>query len=145
MPRWRFVSLGLPLDCYRHPHPRSRSSGLRVHSVGPWSGPDAIIVPDPYEGNAFDFDKAFADKKVKAAIFRAAQGLTVDTAVMLAPKEAKRRGIPFGIYLLGMSAQPWRDSKGKLQAGQDPIAQADLLVKSAGETGANMLALDIEA
>lgn len=115
-----------------------------AHPPGPWSNPDAIIVPDPYEGNAFDFDKAFADKKVKAVIFRAAQGLTVDKAVYARAKEAKQRGIPFGIYLLGMSSQPWTGAGGKVHSGLDPIAQADLLVKIGHETGANALALDIE-
>lgn len=114
------------------------------HDPGPWNRPEAIIVPDPYAPNHFDFEKAFADPKIKGIILKAVGGLLVDTKVYARASEAKRRGIRFGVYLLGMSSKPWKDRKGVLQPGRDPIAQADCVVAIARATGASFIALDIE-
>lgn len=104
----------------------------------PWKRPDAIIIPDPYYQNAFDFDRALADPKIKAVILKAASGLSIDPALRDRARIARQRGIPFGIYLLGVSAGTPR------KPGTDPIAQADLLVRLGRELGATFLALDIE-
>lgn len=104
----------------------------------PWKRADAIIIPDPYAQNAFDFDRAFADPKIKAVILKAASGLTVDSAVRQRARAAREKGIPFGLYLLGVSPP----ARGK--PGGDALAQADLLVSLGRELGATFLALDIE-
>lgn len=114
------------------------------HRPGPWSKPEAVIVTDPYAGNEFDFGKVFSDPKVKAVILKAAEGTKVDSAVYVRAAEARHRNIPFGVYLLGMSSKPWKGRDGVMRAGQDTIAQADLLVKIAHDTHANLLAIDIE-
>jgi len=113
-------------------------------AAGPWKDPSAIIIPDPYEGNKFDFDLALSDPKIRGVILRGAQGLTIDNKLRERADQARRRGIRFGIYTLGLSSKPYTDSKGRPRPGIDPIAQADLLVALGKETGATLLALDIE-
>lgn len=102
-----------------------------------WKQPDAIIIPDPFSGNPFHFDQAFADPKIKAVILKAASGLQIDPALKDRAEEAKRRQIPFGIYLLGLSSS-------KPGYGASPESQADYLLSLGLKTGATMLALDIE-
>ena len=113
-------------------------------SVKPWNRADAVIIPDPYEGNRFDFGHSFADPKIKAVILRGAQGLRVDGKVRERAAEATARGVRFGIYLLGLSGTPHTNQQGRSRPGVDAIEQADLLVKLGRETGATLLALDIE-
>ena len=110
---------------------------LAAPDPSPWKQPNAIIIPDPYSANAFDFERAFADPKIKGVILKGASGLKIDPAVYDRAREAKRLGIPFGVYLLGLSPSPQRPSL-------DANAQADFLVKIGHDTGASLLALDIE-
>jgi len=97
----------------------------------PWDDPNVLIVIDPYAGNGVDWDKAVTDKRLKAVIHKASEGLTPDPKFVDRANDAKKRGLLWGAYHLGRPG--------------DPIAQADLLLQLADKTGAKFLAIDIEA
>lgn len=97
----------------------------------PWKQGAALLVIDPYELNAIDWRSVSSDKKVKAVIHRASIGARTDKAFVRRAAEAKRNGLLWGGYHLGLSG--------------DPIAQADLLLSLAEQTQTTFLALDIEA
>ena len=96
----------------------------------PWQLPGPLVVIDPYEGNAIDWDRLVTDPNVKAVIHRAFFGLTQDRRFEAQVAEAQRRNLLVGAYLLGRPG--------------DPIAQADALVDLAARTNVRFLALDIE-
>jgi lysozyme len=96
----------------------------------PWLMPNPVLVIDPFEDNAINWDQLVADGAVKAIIHRAFHGKRADTKFEARVAEAKRRGLSAGIYLLGKPG--------------DPIAQADLLIAAGKRVGVTLLALDIE-
>lgn len=96
----------------------------------PWQSPATILILDPYQDNAIDWDKLAGDKAVKAMIHRAYFGLVPDKKYAVRAQKAKQQGLYVGLYLLGRPG--------------DPIKQADALIAAGAETGAKLLALDIE-
>ncbi|KQM62472.1 hypothetical protein ASE75_14405 [Sphingomonas sp. Leaf17] len=96
----------------------------------PWLLPDPIIVIDPYAGNAVNWKAVKTDPHVKAVIHRALYGMRPDARYRERAVEARRQGLLYGIYLLGLPG--------------DPIAQADALVEAGKAINARFLALDIE-
>lgn len=96
----------------------------------PWLATDATIVIDPYQDNPVDMAKVATDPKVKAVIHRAGVGLRADTRYIERAAEARRHGLRYGLYLMGVPG--------------DPIAQADALIAAGARVNAKFLALDIE-
>ena len=96
----------------------------------PWMLPHPIIVIDPYEGNAVDWKAVKTDPNVRAVIHRALHGLRPDTKYRERAAAARRQGLLYGIYLLGLPG--------------DPIAQADALVEAGKAVNTRFLALDVE-
>ena len=96
----------------------------------PWLRTDAVLVLDPYEANAIDWDAVAHDTKVKGILHRASIGGRTDRQFVARAAEARRHGLLWGGYHLGLVG--------------DPRAQADLLLSLASQTGTQLLALDIE-
>lgn len=96
----------------------------------PWDDPNVPIVLDPYAPNDIEWDKAVSDKRLKAIIHQASKGAATDSKFVARAAEARKRGLLYGGYHLGLPG--------------DPIAQADLLLSRAKEAGVKFLAIDIE-
>lgn len=96
----------------------------------PWMLPDTILILDPYEANAIDWDRVVTDKAVRAVIHRAFYGLRPDRKYEQRIAIARKRGLLVGLYLLGRPG--------------DPIKQADALIAAGERSGVTLLGLDIE-
>lgn len=96
----------------------------------PWLRQDTMIVIDAYQGNSIDWDKMAKDKRVVAVIHRSSIGLDVDSLYRSRAGIAERRGYLWGAYHLGKSG--------------DPIAQADLFLRTIGDPKKVLMVLDLE-
>jgi hypothetical protein len=92
----------------------------------PWRRPDAIILIDPYAGNAINWAKVKTDPHVRGVIHRASLGMTPDAAFVARAAEATKRGLLYGAFHLGRPG--------------DPVGQAELLLSQAGQAGVKFLA-----
>jgi GH25 family lysozyme M1 (1,4-beta-N-acetylmuramidase) len=113
-----------------------RPTPFDSHKYGPekyakaWSAPATSIVIDAYQGNSIDWNQMATDKRVVGVIHRSSIGLTVDTKYQERKKIALERGYLWGAYHLGKPG--------------DPIAQAQLFLKTAGTEPETLLILDLE-
>jgi GH25 family lysozyme M1 (1,4-beta-N-acetylmuramidase) len=96
----------------------------------PWAHERSVIVVDAWELNDIDFDALAADPKVVGLIHRAVIGNVVDARYAERAAEAKRRGLLWGAYHLGVEG--------------DPVGQADLFLDTVGDHAGVLLALDLE-
>src|SRR4051812_14783417 len=96
----------------------------------PWEDANTPIVIDPYYANRIDWDKVVTDRRLKAMIHKATEGLTVDPLFLSRAREARSRGLLYGAYHLGRPG--------------DPIRQAEAFLAVANQAGARFLAIDIE-
>lgn len=98
--------------------------------VRPWTHERSVIVIDAWELNEIDFDALAADRKVVGLIHRAVIGNVVDVRYAERAREARRRGLLFGAYHLGVEGFP--------------VEQADLFLDTVGDHAGVLLALDLE-
>lgn len=96
----------------------------------PWAHERSVVVVDAWELNEIDFDALSIDRKVVGLIHRAVIGNVVDARYAERAREARRRGLLFGAYHLGVEG--------------DPVGQADLFLNTVGDHAGVLLALDLE-
>ena len=118
----------------------------------PWTKQDAIIIPEPFSGNDFDFESAFKDVRLKAIVLKAGQGDRDDGKVLYSrAAEATRRGIPIGLYFWGVSTKEWTSTR-KVRGTAIPTYHAGVPVRQqvrrfltiASKIGPGLMALDLE-
>ncbi len=97
----------------------------------PWEKTKNPLILDPYYQNKIDWDKLKTEKRVKAIIHKATEGLAfTDPKYNERKKIAKARNYKWGSYHL-------------LHRG-NPEAQADRYLKTIGKNNDELMALDIE-
>jgi GH25 family lysozyme M1 (1,4-beta-N-acetylmuramidase) len=122
---WKAIALGLAV-LLASPAAAERADP----HFKPWLHQRSVVVIDAWELNEIDFDALAADSKVVGLIHRAVIGNVVDARYAERAREARRRGILFGAYHLGVEG--------------DPVGQADLFLNTVGDATGVLLALDLE-
>ncbi len=119
----------------------SQDNGLESAPVAPfpedaqkfnqaWKRTDTALLLDCYQGNSINWDKVSTDKRVVGVIHRATIGLRVDAKFAERKDIADRKGFLWGGYHLGKPG--------------DPIQQAQLFLKTIGDTQNTLMVLDLE-
>jgi len=98
--------------------------------VRPWAHERSVVVIDAWELNEIDFDALAREPKVVGLIHRAAMGTVVDERYAERAREARRRGMLFGAYHVGVEGYP--------------VEQADIFLDAVGDHTGMLLALDLE-
>ena len=96
----------------------------------PWLDSIKAIIIDPYGDNEIDFDKLVTDKRVAGIIHKASQGYSADRKYYGRKLEAKKKGLLWGSYHLGMRGD------GKMQA--------DFYLNTIQNDSSELMALDLE-
>ena len=89
-----------------------------------------MIVLDVWEENEIDFDALATDPQVVGLIHRATIANVADARYAARAAEARRRGLLWGAYHLGVEG--------------DPVGQADFFLATVGSDAGTLLALDLE-
>lgn len=96
----------------------------------PWRHGAVSLVIDTHETNDVHWDAIARDGRVAGVIHRATIGNVVDAAYADRAAEARRRGLLWGAYHLGVEG--------------DPVGQADLFLATVGDPTGVLLVLDLE-
>lgn len=96
----------------------------------PWLDTTRAIIIDPYGDNDLDIDKMLTDKRVAGIIHKASQKYTADKKYYERKMIAKKKGVLWGSYHLGMRG--------------DPVKQADFYLVTIEYDSTELMALDLE-
>lgn len=106
------------------------SVGRTPFGRAPWRDGRRALVIDLYEKNAIDWQRLTREPRVAGVIHRASIGLRADKAYAVRHEEARRRGLLWGSYHVGMTGYPEQ--------------QADFYLRCMGAASGDTMVLDLE-